>query len=362
MEPAAETSINNDRRTVNLLSDSDPYISFVVTSRNDNHGGDLRKRMMIFYKGLIHQCNKFKLRCELIVVDWNSPDQNELLNTVLPKVGEEDYLSVRFVIVPPEIHHKFRFSEGLALFQMIAKNVGIRRAKADFVLCTNVDLLFSDALFEELSKRNLSRGKYYRANRCDIPATIDEHQSVEEQLRFCEANIIKRLGKIGEYAVIYNKRGILFKSSVFNPLLRLLTRIKPKTISPNEAKLRSMDSEACGDFTLMSKSDWEKIEGYLELEMYSLHIDTMALYAAIAQGIEQVIYPREMCSYHIAHEGGWEPGNAVEQLQFYNKRPSLDWWVVEAAGRQIVHEKSNFNMNSSDWGLKSVKLKEIKGE
>ena len=50
------------------MPDKTPYISFVVTSRNDNHGGDLRKRMMIFYKGLIHQCNKFKLPCELIMV------------------------------------------------------------------------------------------------------------------------------------------------------------------------------------------------------------------------------------------------------------------------------------------------------
>lgn len=347
--------------TIHPKSENIPYISFVVTSRNDDHGGDLRRRMLIFYKGLIHQCNKFQLPCELIMVDWNSPDPNQLLNSVLPPTQDSDYLSVRYIIVPPEIHHQFRFSENLGLYQMIAKNVGIRRSTAEFILCTNIDLLFSDALFQELSRRKLEKGKFYRANRCDVPATIDENDSVDDQLKFCEANILKRLGKISEYAVIYNVEGVLFKSSLFNPLLRFLTWLKTKTISSEAAKFRTMDSEACGDFTLMSRSDWEKIEGYLELEMYSLHIDTMAIYAAIAQGIEQVIYPRQMCSYHIAHEGGWEPGNAVEQLQFYNKRPSLDWWVVEAAGQQIVREKSNFNMNSSNWGLKNVTLKEIRG-
>lgn len=339
-----------------------PYISFVVTSRNDNHGGDLRKRMLIFYKGLIHQCNKFKLHCELIMVDWNSPDQSELLDKVLPPVDENDYLSVRYVIVPPEVHTTFRFSENLGLYQMIAKNVGIRRAKAEFVLCTNIDLLFSDALFEELAKRNLTTGKYYRANRCDVPATIDEKASVEDQLKFCEANIIKRLGKKAEYAVLHDETGPLFKSPIFYPLLRFLSWLKPKITAADKVKFQSIDSNACGDFALMSKADWEKIDGYLELEMYSLHIDTMALCAAVAQGIEQVIYSSEMCSYHIAHDGGWEPGNAVEQLQFYNKRPSLDWWVVEAACRQILKDKSNFDMNSPDWGLKSVKLKEISGE
>ncbi len=338
-----------------------PYISFVVTSRNDNHGGDMLKRMTIFVRGLIHQCNKYQLRSELLMVDWNSPNENELLDQVLPKVKAADYLSIRYIVVPPKIHDQFRFSESLGLYQMIAKNVGIRRAKAEFIVCTNVDLLFSDALMEELAKKNLQKGRYYRANRCDIPATINEHDAVEEQLSFCKQNILKRLGKPAQFALIYDEKGLLFKSSMFNPLLKFLTWLKPKMLSADEVKLRSMDSDACGDFTLMSKEDWEKIDGYLELEMYSLHIDTMALYAALAQGIEQAIYPPEACTYHIAHAGGWEPGNAVEQLQFYHKRPSLDWWVVEAAGRQIVRDKSNFDINSANWGLNNVDLKEIIG-
>ena len=188
------------------MNNSQPYISFVVTSRNDNHGGDLRKRMLIFYKGLIHQCNKFKLPCELIMVDWNSPDPNELLDKVLPPVSESDFLAVRYIVVPSEVHNKFRFSEELGLYQMIAKNVGIRRAKAEFVCCTNIDLLFSDALFEELAKRRLEVGKFYRANRCDVPAEINENDTVEDQLKFCENNIIKRLGKRKGLEIIYHDR------------------------------------------------------------------------------------------------------------------------------------------------------------
>lgn len=343
------------------MPNSTPYISFVVTSRNDNHGGDLRKRMMIFYNGLIHQCNRYKLPCELIMVDWNSPDQNELLDKVLPPVSASDYLSVRYIVVPPEVHNSLRFSEELGLYQMIAKNVGIRRAKGEFVCCTNIDLLFSDALFEELAKRNLEKGKFYRANRCDIPATIYEKDAVEDQLKFCEANIMQRLGKDSRFALIYNKDGLLFKSSIFHPLLRFLNWLKPKTISKDKAQFRILDTDACGDFTMMSTSDWEKIDGYVELEMYSLHIDSMALFSAAAQGLEQVIYPKEMCSYHIAHAGGWEAGDAVEQLKFYHKKPTLDWWLVELAGRQIIREKSNFGINSPDWGLNKAELREMSG-
>jgi hypothetical protein len=40
-----------------------PYLSIVVTTRNDNHGGDLLLRTQTFVKGLIHQCNKFNFFC-----------------------------------------------------------------------------------------------------------------------------------------------------------------------------------------------------------------------------------------------------------------------------------------------------------
>ena len=61
-------------------------LSIVVASRNDNHGGDMTRRMRIFVKGLIDQCNKFKLRAELIIVEWNPPSDKPLLHEeVYPK-------------------------------------------------------------------------------------------------------------------------------------------------------------------------------------------------------------------------------------------------------------------------------------
>ena len=47
---------------------------------------------------------------------------------------------------------ELKASERLPLFQMIGKNVGIRRSRAPFVLATNVDIIFSDALFSFLAE------------------------------------------------------------------------------------------------------------------------------------------------------------------------------------------------------------------
>ncbi|MFT5779508.1 MAG: hypothetical protein ACI837_002467 [Crocinitomicaceae bacterium] len=336
-----------------------PYLSFVATSRNDDHGGDMRKRMNIFVNGLIHQCNKFKLPCELVMVDWNSPDENELLDKVLPKVTKDDYLSIRYIVVPREIHNKYEYSERLGLYQMIAKNVGIRRAHGEFVVCTNVDLLFSNEMFELFAKRELKQGSFYRANRCDIPNSIKEDATEEEQLIFCKNNIEKRLGKHSRYPLLNNTERKIFRQQIWRPFYPLLSLTKRLLLGKTRASIHRLDFDACGDFTMMSKDDWIKIEGYAELELYSLHIDSMGVFEAAARGLKQEIMSRDECTYHISHRGGWEFADPIEKLHFYAKRPSLEWWSVWVAGNKIVKEKSTFGINDSNWGLNQVELKEI---
>lgn len=342
-----------------MSADSLPYITFVASSRNDNHGGDMTKRMRIFVRGLIHQCNKFKLRAELLMVEWNPPANSPLLNEVLPSPEETDYLSIRYVIVPEEVHRQFNFSDRLPIFQMIAKNVGIRRAKSEFVLCTNIDLLFSDRLMEELAKRKLKPDCYYRANRCDIPAEIDENTSTEEQLNYSKKNILQRLGKNRQYPNFTSTNSFLFRLGFFNPIFELLSKLKKQISKPEEEIYNSLDMNACGDFTLMSKTNWEKIQGYPELEMYSLHIDSMALFAAAAKGIKQEIFPPQLCTYHISHKGGWEFQTNKEKVLFYANKPVLDWWAVYLLGMEILKEKKSYDFNGDDWGLNNLELREI---
>jgi hypothetical protein len=51
----------------------DCHLSFVVTTRNDNHGGDMLRRFQIFAENLLEQANRHSLSGELIVVEWNPP-------------------------------------------------------------------------------------------------------------------------------------------------------------------------------------------------------------------------------------------------------------------------------------------------
>ena len=45
-----------------------PYISVVITARNDNHGGDMVGRMQAFLDSWIRQAQRYDLPSEIVVV------------------------------------------------------------------------------------------------------------------------------------------------------------------------------------------------------------------------------------------------------------------------------------------------------
>ena len=77
-----------------------------------------------------------------------------------------------FIEVPPELHARQKHADILPLYQMIAKNVGIRRARGSFILATNIDILFSDEFFQWLREGALRPGKMYRLDRYDVASDV----------------------------------------------------------------------------------------------------------------------------------------------------------------------------------------------
>src|SRR6185503_5263652 len=116
-----------------------PYLSVVVATRNDDHGGDPLERLQALIDTFAAQCRRTGLTAELIVVEWNPPGDRRRVSELL-QVPADVPFPVRFVEVPNELHSRLLHSERLPLFQMIAKNVGIRRARGQYVVATNIDI------------------------------------------------------------------------------------------------------------------------------------------------------------------------------------------------------------------------------
>ncbi|MBM0740837.1 hypothetical protein JOY44_04265 [Phormidium sp. CLA17] len=361
---------------------SAPYLSIVAAARNDNHGGNMLRRMQIFINGVITQARRYQVPIELIIVEWNPPTDNLRLSEALSwEIGDSPCV-VRVIEVPNELHHQLRHSASLPLFQMIAKNVGIRRATGEFVLATNIDLLFSDALFEFLASRQLQPGKSYRVDRYDVASEVPLESSIEEQFVYCDRSIIRinhkdgieeKLVEIPEIEQVpqdaisvplnqkwYEKmpesttlklakvRQIykqLLPTSVRDTILNFLPKdfqlwlverelltAQPLPIPPEPAAdiitlpptqplpYAKLHTNTSGDFTLLSKADWFAIRGYAEWEMYSFHLDSILLYTAHYAGIEEEILNNDMRAYHIEHSSGWTP--EAERSQVLDNRLS----------------------------------------
>lgn len=315
------------------LFEENPMLSIVVTSRNDDHGGNTLHRMQVFAKGLAEQCKKFYLDAELIIVEWNPPADRKRLYEVLQWPDDLGPLTVRFIEVPPEVHNSIGNSDKFPLFQMIAKNVGIRRAKGKFVLATNIDILFSDELMRFLAGRQLEESCFYRIDRHDVGCNgIPEDIGITEQLEFCRNNLVRIQGLHGT---------------------KTISQIGADHFSYTD-KDTTVHVNACGDFTLMAREKWHLFKGYPELPLWSIYVDGLLVHMAYVSGLRQVVLPYPMRIYHIEHDMGWEviPGTMKQ-------RPSLDHHKeYEPWCRRMKDEKRPITNNDENWGYAGMEFDE----
>jgi hypothetical protein len=386
------------------------------------------QRFQLFVEAVLQQANRHGICGELIVVEWN-PVPGPRLHDLLELKTRSDIFAVRFIEVPAEAHRAIRNSDVIPLFQMIAKNVGIRRARGEFVLATNPDLLFSDALFSFLASTTLRGDSMYRIDRSDVPASPPLAASLDELLAWCEANILRvhtkwgtfpplsRLGflrrrlrsaaiklqsifrtavttlRLVQKPFFYKKltaarnlgiRGLIMAGlravrrlivlsqlaglygsartlrrcrTVFAPLriIQGILRLGIQYLSP----LPKIHTNGCGDFTLLSRDAWFRLSGYPELPIWSMHIDSLLCYMAIASGITEKILKSPRSIFHLEHENSWVVLTPDDRLRTFATKPWLDLGLLAELWNQMYCTGQPVRFNAPDWGLADRSLDEV---
>jgi hypothetical protein len=362
-----------------LNGSTQPYFSVVVTSRNDDHGGDMLGRMNIFARTLLEQLAWYRLPSELIFVEWNPPANRPRLRDALTWPEDRYPCEVRFIEVPPEVHATHRHSQALPLFQMIAKNVGVRRARGEFVLATNIDILFSDALVRHIAARRLRRGRMYRMDRHDIRETVPANGDLLARLAFCEdrRNLLRICERGGTRDPRTGKVDVIFPNHLELWARKTVAQIFPDEIrrrydmTPDHAEqfyrfhraIGRLHTNACGDFTMMAREDWARMRGYAEWEMYSFHLDSLFCHAAHAAGIREKRLGGLKKIFHIEHSAGsgFTPENQdklwnrleVEKIARMTDQELWDEVIAIRSGRK------DGVYNGPEWGLADRDLPEI---
>jgi len=263
------------------------------------------------------------------------------------------------------------------LFQMIAKNVGIRRARGEYILASNIDILFSDELMAFFASGKLRPNVLYRIDRHDIDENVPTNASVQHRLAYCRKHIIRVNKREGTFPVEKYHYGRVLRQhlkkwcrqvpthliqSLANITKRHQTAIaRPTHGLPQEIPLHTT---ACGDFTLLDRDSWFRLRGYPELEIFSLHIDSLFCHMARHAGISELVLQEPMRSYHIEHGkgSGWTPEGATElfgrmsrqEIPVLTDQQLCDW--VDLMGRQ----QAPILFNTESWGLKDQEFQEAR--
>lgn len=201
-----------------------PQLSLVIAARNDDYGNGFAER---FYKSAIHNIRllaQFRFDFEYILCEWNPLPVRPFLSQSFVA----DFPSARAVVIEPAIHEAYTLNPQMPFHEMPAKNAGIRRARGDWILVTNADILLDDDLVERMAGNSLKPGVFYRAHRVDVPPHLDWPQLKDpcHQLPSGEGRLTPPyyLGAGGDFALA--DRTTWLQSTGFNEVIRWTTRAK----------------------------------------------------------------------------------------------------------------------------------------
>jgi hypothetical protein len=309
-----------------------PYISFVVVGRNDNYGYKFLERFQFFINNLSFLCKKNNLSAELIVIEWNPPKNEKKLWDAL-EIPSSPLFTCRFIEISKSLHETYKNNGNYPLLEYPGKNIGIRKAKGEFVLITNPDIIFSNEMISFFSKKELERRTLYRASRFDLPIDIPSGLNDDRLLEFCE----KKWNTKWDMRFGRHPRGL--KKILYIPRMisRFLFPFMFKKYLPYK-----YHGGMPGDFTLLHKRDWEMLGGYPEIGWSTLLDFYILIFSIVKFGkIKRLPYP----IYHQYHDG--------RIPRYANFNEYLEDSLKMLMGRKLIKN------NKKPWGLKGKNLNEI---
>jgi len=294
-----------------------PYISVVIVGRNDGYGDDFVGRMNTFVRSLDHQVALHPNTFELIIVEWNPAGDFAPLSDV---IDDTKNLPVRFITVPADLHDSLGAKYPVLEFH--GKNVGIRRARGEFVLVTNPDILFSQDLINEIAQRRLRLDTVYRTDRYDFTTEGIHDVASENLIDFAVRNTF----------VVH---AMADRASVSEPVSaeeRDLSLLPRSGIAADV-----LHTNGCGDFMLAAREVFFTIRGMYETLEHRWHIDSISLHRFSSAQVKQHVFLSPTTVFHQHHD-----------------RKSQDIQIESLDLRELAQRPG-----STAWGFKDVELPEL---
>ena len=292
----------SDRANV-AVRRSDPYVSVVLTGRNDGYGGDFVERFFRTLRFNLQQFRAHGITHELVFVEWAPPPGQPLLvERVFDEVPELDPACCAWYVVDPAYHEALSLNPRLEYLEFPAKNVGIRRGRGEFILTSNCDVFFGRRIIDVLARRALEPCVLYRAPRHDIDLPPE-----------CAAL---------DWEVLEDPAVLAGPAH----------RLKPPFMG-----------SATGDFILLDRASFHRMRGFNEIyRVARIGIDRNLLVKTVSMGFRIADIGGPV--YHVNHEGSYRLNPAA----FAGREHEAPW------GDRRWHSAGVSYVNPESWGLASA--------
>lgn len=279
---------------------SAPFLSIVLTGRNDGYGGAFSTRFFRTLRFNHRELTARQVSHEIVFVEWAPPhDAPLLLEQIFDAIPDLDPAVCAWYVVDAQYQSAVSQNPRLEYLEFIAKNVGVRRARGRFVLTSNCDVFLGRHVLDVFERRALDSRVLYRAPRYDIELAQD----------------IARL----DWNVLEDPR-------------ILAGRVKP-------LKPPFMGS-ATGDFALLDRQTFHEIRGFNEVyRVARIGIDRNLLVKVLSSGIRIADIGGPV--YHINHAGSYRLNRAA----YAGREFEAPW------GDRRWHQGGVSYVNPPTWGL-----------
>ena len=285
-------------------------LSAIIISRNDNYGGNLIERATYAINSAINTYD------EVIYVDWNS-ETHSLLYDVKDNLQLKGNL--KHFVITSEIASLMTNNDPHAqkCCEVLARNIGIRRATGDYIISTNIDII--------------------HPKREDIEKVINENDNntfITLSRREITWDVIKEFHggelKFQDWSAL---RDYIYVNSEER-------HFGEKTMSGDDYSIIN----CCGDFQIAPKHVWDEIRGFEECLIYPLFADTNVQKKSVMHGYTlKAIYNPPM--FHINHgTKGWGGGGIADGIN----KVSNDHY------RAILYQQKT--ENSESWGFGDTEI------
>jgi hypothetical protein len=135
--------------------------------------------------------------------------------------------------------------------------------------------------------------------------------------------------------------------------------------SPHAASIHNaayLHTNACGDFTMLSREDWNTVRAYPEFPIWPMHIDALLCYAAHHAGIREVILRDPLRIFHIQHlsaSGATPEGEEELKARVARKNvPIIDYPSLLSYFNHMRRFDVPLIFSGGNWGLAAEALPE----